>query len=74
MPIYEYSCDSCGHEFEELVRGDEQPACPKCGKKKLQRQMSAPAGRVLNVNSSACPSREACPAPSHCCGPNCHMH
>ena len=31
MPIYEYACKSCGHEFEELIRGNEQPACPACG-------------------------------------------
>ncbi len=30
MPIYEYSCTACGHEFEELVRGDEKPVCPSC--------------------------------------------
>lgn len=32
MPIYEYACKSCGHEFEELVAShrDQAPACPKC--------------------------------------------
>jgi putative FmdB family regulatory protein len=30
MPVYEYACKKCGHEFEELVFGDEKPVCPKC--------------------------------------------
>ena len=31
MPIYEYKCQSCGHEFEELVSlGGPAPACPAC--------------------------------------------
>ncbi|WP_417292104.1 FmdB family zinc ribbon protein, partial [Desulfovibrio porci] len=25
MPIYEYSCEKCGHEFEELVFDDVAP-------------------------------------------------
>ena len=32
MPIYEFICESCRHEFETLVTcvGGEAP-CPKCG-------------------------------------------
>ena len=36
MPIYEYVCRKCGHEFGQLIRssGDEKSlACPECGKK-----------------------------------------
>src|SRR5206468_246276 len=39
MPTYEYHCDACEHEFEELQSMSE-PAltkCPKCGRKKLRR-------------------------------------
>ena len=28
MPIYEYSCEACGHEFETLVLGKTEPASP----------------------------------------------
>jgi putative FmdB family regulatory protein len=28
--IREFECQSCGHEFEELVEKDEVPPCPKC--------------------------------------------
>jgi len=40
IPIYEYSCKGCGHTFEELVRGEEQPACPSCQSPDLERLFS----------------------------------
>ena len=45
MPIYEYRCQSCGHEFEEMILGKEpEPdTCPACGEKQVGRAMSAPA-------------------------------
>lgn len=72
MPIYEYACLECGREFEELVRGEERPRCPACGAERLERQMSASAGRVAGP-ASACPARDACPQ-GHCCGPSCGLH
>jgi len=42
MPIYEYVCTSCEHEFELLVRGSEAPACPDCGSQELTRKLSLP--------------------------------
>ena len=32
MPMFDFTCTGCGTVFEELVFGDEAPACPKCGK------------------------------------------
>ncbi|MEO8200078.1 MAG: zinc ribbon domain-containing protein [Gemmatimonadota bacterium] len=43
MPVYEFSCTSCGHGFEVLVRGSDRPACPECQGRKLERRMSLPA-------------------------------
>ena len=40
MPIYEYTCSSCKHEFETLVRGSEAPGCPKCASTALEKKMS----------------------------------
>jgi len=41
MPIYEYHCEKCGCDFEELVFGGASPACPKCSSQKTQKLMSA---------------------------------
>jgi putative FmdB family regulatory protein len=30
VPIYEYRCRTCAHEFEVLVRGPDPIACPSC--------------------------------------------
>jgi len=43
MPIYEYHCPSCGHDFETLVRGDTRVMCPGCGGARLDRRMSVTA-------------------------------
>ena len=43
MPIFEYSCKSCGHQFETLVRAGSTPACPACASTELERQLSLPA-------------------------------
>ncbi|MDR2891500.1 MAG: zinc ribbon domain-containing protein [Deltaproteobacteria bacterium] len=42
MPIYEYCCKKCGHDFEELVFGDQTPQCPKCGSADTEKLMSCP--------------------------------
>ena len=41
MPIFEYRCEGCGHQFESLVFGQEHPACPKCKSGKVCKLMSA---------------------------------
>ncbi len=38
MPIFDFKCVKCGHAFEELVRGDQVPACPKCAAVNAERQ------------------------------------
>jgi putative FmdB family regulatory protein len=40
MPIYEYKCETCGHEFEQLVFGQETPKCPSCDGAEVCRLMS----------------------------------
>jgi len=42
MPIYEYSCTSCGSEWEEIQRITEDPitVCPECGQPKAHRLIS----------------------------------
>ena len=46
MPIYEYSCQKCGRQFEALVRGRTKPACPSCKSRDLKRLLSLPSVRT----------------------------
>ena len=46
MPIYEYQCDKCNEQFEQLIRGDEVGECPKgCGTN-VRKLLSMPAAPV----------------------------
>ena len=40
MPIFEYRCEQCGHEFESLVFGQETPDCPACESHTVCKLMS----------------------------------
>ena len=43
MPIYEYACPKCRVIFNFLSKRtnpDRLPVCPKCGNKKMEKQMS----------------------------------
>jgi len=73
MPIYEYTCQSCGHEFEHLVRGGEKPSCPSCGKTRLAKKFSVPAAHTAGSSQPACSARDpgACNVPH--CGPGCGL-
>lgn len=56
MPLHDYHCDHCGHDFETLVRSGTVPACPQCGSTTaLVRQLSriAPAGTTAALLAGA---------------------
>jgi len=43
MPIYEFACQKCRRIFSFLskrVNPDRSPTCPKCGNKKLKKEVS----------------------------------
>ena len=48
MPIYEYRCEACNHEFEALQKMSDQPLsdCPKCNQPQLKKKVSAAAFRL----------------------------
>ena len=57
MPIFEYICKQCDHQFEALVYGQQKAECPKCHGSKLAPQLSVFAvsakgsfGRAGTVN------------------------
>jgi putative FmdB family regulatory protein len=37
MPLFDYRCTACRHEFEALVRGGVTPPCPACGSAALEK-------------------------------------
>jgi putative FmdB family regulatory protein len=42
MRLYEFQCKHCGHEFEDLVRSDQEVVtCPKCKSTEVIRLLSA---------------------------------
>lgn len=43
MPMYEYACQSCEHQFEALVLNGEAVECPQCQSERLERLLSVPA-------------------------------
>jgi putative FmdB family regulatory protein len=43
MPVYDFKCRACGHEFDALVRLGEVPSCPSCDGRDLERLVSLPA-------------------------------
>lgn len=54
MPIYEYKCSQCGHEFEALVRPPAAKAsCPQCKSERLEQQLSAFAVNSQERSQSA---------------------
>ncbi|MBU2517866.1 MAG: zinc ribbon domain-containing protein [Proteobacteria bacterium] len=64
MPIYEYKCNKCGHEYEALVMGSaDSVECDKCGSKKKERLMScfSSAGKGFgSLAESAAASNSGC--------------
>ena len=58
MPIFEYVCKSCGHEFEALTFGGKKASCPKCQSKSLTAKLSVFA---VSAKSSSSPRRSAPP-------------
>ena len=56
MPMYEYICKSCDHQFEILQRmgdGAEGLSCPKCGEKHVEKQFSTFSAAVPSTPTSA---------------------
>jgi putative FmdB family regulatory protein len=49
MPTYEYACEACGNQWEEIQRITEAPTevCPKCSKSAAHRLISAGTGFIL---------------------------
>jgi putative FmdB family regulatory protein len=69
MPIFEYVCQQCRHQFEAIVLGTQKAACPKCESKRLSQQLSSFAVRGEKSQESADSSDSAGPSgPCGSCG------
>ena len=56
MPIYEFICEQCGFEFEELVRSSDATnvlECPECSGKQVTKKISTFAARVAGGKATS---------------------
>lgn len=63
MPIFEYSCESCGTRFEKLLRRPTETdglECPSCGDHHLRQELSTFAAHNGGSKEQAAPG--GCPA------------
>ena len=73
MPIYEYACKQCNHEFETLVRPGSAPDCPSCRSTELEKKLSVFA--TANSGQEAHAAAGPCGSCGHPDGPgSCALH
>ena len=68
MPLYEYACTKCEHDFEMLVFNGDEVQCPKCAGSEVQRKLSLPAQPRAEAVPGGCDS--SLPP----CGPACRRY
>ncbi|HWR97586.1 MAG TPA: zinc ribbon domain-containing protein [Candidatus Methanoperedens sp.] len=60
MPIFEFRCGRCAHEFEKLMTGGATPTCPKCGSRKAEKKFSVfgskSGGKFTSSKGGGCTS------------------
>ena len=72
MPIFEYACDHCGENFEELVFGSSpEVICPKCKNKDVKKLISTFSFKSEGSFSSSVGSAGCGSCSSTNCG-SCH--
>ncbi len=75
MPTYSYTCDACGHQFEQFQAMSDEPVrrCPSCGRKRVRRLIGTGAGLIFKgsgfyitdyVRSKGNPSDKSAPETS----------
>lgn len=71
MPIYEYKCDSCGHQMETIQKMSD-PAltdCPECKESELKKLISAGGFQLKGSGWYETDFKSGSkPAPSSACG------
>jgi putative FmdB family regulatory protein len=69
MPLFEYECRSCGHQFEYLTRDGRSPNCPSCAGDNLQKLLSVFAVSAGGSTNGGASTREAAGACGMCGDP-----
>jgi putative FmdB family regulatory protein len=63
MPLYEYQCNTCGEEFEKVVRfseADLSPACPACQGEDTRKKISTFASLAAFLTGGGGSSSDSC--------------
>ena len=68
MPIFEYICKECRHQFELIVNGNRRTACPVCQSRRLEKQLSRFAINAKAGTTTAAPRNDLPIAPCGTCG------
>jgi putative FmdB family regulatory protein len=53
MPVFDFTCTACAHEFEQLVRSADTPTCPACASTAVEKLLSLPALKTSGTRSLA---------------------
>jgi putative FmdB family regulatory protein len=53
MPVFDFSCRTCGHAFEQLVRASDVPTCPACAGVEVEKLLSLPALKTSGTRALA---------------------
>ncbi len=68
MPMYEYVCKTCDHQFEVLAQPGEGVTCPECTSERLEKLLSVPGAPQV---SAAAGMPMTCRSEGPPCGPAC---
>jgi putative FmdB family regulatory protein len=59
VPIYDYRCQACGHQFEAIVLKPRAVTCPACASENLERLLSVPAVKSESTHAQAMKAAKA---------------
>jgi putative FmdB family regulatory protein len=70
MPLFEFRCPDCAHDFELLIRSGDGAACPQCGGIQVQKLLSETSPPTAGLGRSL-PVASDCPPGNAPCSPTC---
>jgi putative FmdB family regulatory protein len=59
MPLFDFSCRSCGKQSELLIRGSATPTCPHCKSTDLDKLLSLPTVKSESTKQNALKAAKA---------------